>query len=124
MNVDVKFEILEDFPIDKINKYVDLTVFGIARRAQDYATSELRVPKRTGNLEMATVAQPIRKENDGVYCLDVPNGAEYAKYVWEMPQSTNWTNPNTYAQWFVAIYKEKGALFTVEASNDALRSVK
>ena len=124
MNVDVKIEIVEELPKDKLNEYVDLVVFGVARNTVDYTLSENRFPRKTGNLQQSSMAQPIRKEANGIYCLDIPSGAEYAKYVWEFPQETNWTNPETYAQWYLTVYQNKAEIITQNAVNNAIRSVK
>ena len=124
MNVEVEVKLIEDLPTDKLNEYVDLVVYGIARGTVDYTLSENRFPRRTGNLQQSSMAQPIRQEANGMYALDIPAGAEYAKYVWEFPQETNWTNPETYAQWYLTTFKNKAEIITQNAVNNAIRSVK
>lgn len=125
MNVNVEIEIIEDLPIKKIEEYADLVVYGVARKTLDYTYADNRFPKKTGNLERSSMAQPVRKEQQYTYCLDVPQQAEYAKYVWVMPQdTTNWTNPDTYAEWYVTTYKNKKDVITSIAVNDAIRSVR
>lgn len=125
MNLNVEIEIVEDIPKDKIEQYVDLVVYGVARGTMDYTFSERRFPYKTGNLQQSSMAQQIRHESNGVYCLDVPEGADYAKYVWQFPQdTTKWTNPETYAQWFATTYNNKMEIITQNAINNAIRSVK
>ena len=123
MNVDVEVKIIKDLPIEELQKYVDLTIYGVARGTMDYTASDNRFPKRTGNLQMSSMAHDPRKENNGVYCLDVPAEAEYAKYVWNM-ENVNWTNPETYAKWFITVYQEKKDIITHNAVENAIRSVK
>lgn len=125
--MDIKFnvEITNKIPTEKINTYTDLVVFGVARTTQDFTYSESRFPRKTGNLERSSMAQPIRKEKDMIYCLDNPSGATYGGYVWDMPQNTtNWTNPNTYSKWFATVYQNKKEVITQLAVDNALRSVK
>ena len=123
-NVSIEIEIVKDLPIDEIKKYADLVVLGVARQTKDYTASDNRYPYRTGNLQISSMAQEVRKEQDYVYCLDVPGGADYAHYVWNMPQESNWTNPNTYAQWYDKVYNEKKEIITQQAIDNALRSIK
>ena len=124
MNAGIEVILLEDIPVNKINKYVDLTVYGVARNTLDYTLSDNRFPYKTGNLQRSSMAQGIKQESDAVYCLNVPSGADYAEYVWQFPQNINWTNPDTYAQWYFNTYVNKTEIITHNAVNNALRSVK
>lgn len=119
--IEVKVE--RPINIKQIHEFEDLTIQGIARGDLDYTLADSRFPRRTGNLERSSMAQAVRKEADCVYCLDNPAGAEYAEYVWELPQETHWTNPNTYSKWFIAVYKEKQGLINQQAIANSLRSV-
>lgn len=120
----IEVEILEHLPVDKLDKFVDLAVMGVARGTLDYTLSENRFPYRSGNLQTSSMSEGVRQESNGVYCLDVPSGADYAKYVWQFPQEINWTNPDTYAQWYVTTYNNKAEIITHNAVGNALRSVK
>ena len=119
-NVEIK--VVKGMPFKELDKYVDLVVYGVARGTMDYTLSDNRFPRRSGNLQMSSMAHDPRKEKNGTYCLDVPTEAEYAKYVWKM-ENVAWTNPNTYPQWFDKVYLEKKELITQNAINNALRSV-
>ena len=124
MNVDVDIEIVKDMPVDKINEYVDLCVFGVARETLDYTLSDNRFPYLTGNLQRSAMAEGVKKEQDKVYYLGA-EGADYAVYVWDMPQeTTNWTNPDSYSEWYVTVYNNKKEVITDLAIANALRSVK
>lgn len=122
MNIEVK--ILKDIPVEKLEKFADLTVYAVARNTLDYTLSENRFPYKSGNLQRSSMAQAVRKEKNATYCLDVPVGAEYAEYVWQFPQNVSWTNPDTYAQWYITTYKNRAEILTHNAVNSALRSVK
>lgn len=101
------------------NRYTDLIVFGVASRTLDLTSQESRFPRKTGNLAHKSMVQRTRKEADCVYCLDNPEGAEYAKYVWNM-ENVNWTNPNTYPQWFATVYQNNKELITEYAVSQAI----
>ena len=122
--VNVEVQIIKDIPVAKIQEYADLVVYGVARGTLDYTLRDSRFPFKTGNLQRSSIGTPPRKEGNYIYCLDVPEQAEYAEYVWQFPQNINWTNPNTYSQWFVAEYIEKKDTITKQAIDNAIRSVK
>lgn len=124
MNVNVEVKVIEDLPIDKINKYADLVVYGVARATLDYTNSENRFPYLTGNLKQSALAEGVRQESDKTYYVGA-EGVDYAVDVWDMPQeTTNWTNPDTYAKWYVTMYKNKKEIITQLAIDNAIRSVK
>ena len=106
MNVSIDIKIVDNLPINELNKYVDLVVFGVARNTLDYTTAENRFPYLTGNLQRSAIAEGVKQEEQFTYYLGAA-GADYAEYVWEYPQSTNWTNPNTYAQWYFKVFQNK-----------------
>lgn len=124
MNVNVEVKVIEELPVNKINKYVDLVIYGVARETLDYTANEHRFPYLTGNLEESAITEGVRQEKDKVYYLGA-EGADYAEYVWDYPQKgTNWTNPDTYAQWYVTTYKNKKEIITQQAIDHAIRSVR
>lgn len=123
MNVEVEINFIEELPIDKINEYKDLVVFGVARNVLDYTLAENRFPYLTGELQRSAMAEGVRKESECTYYLGA-EGVDYAKRVWEYPQKTNWTNPDTYAQWYVTMYQNKTEVITQNAIDNAIRSVK
>ena len=120
----IEFVILKDLPVKELEKFEDQTIYTMARSTLDYTLCGNNFPLRTGNLLKSSMAQGVRQEKQNVYCLDVPAGAEYAEYVWEMPQETNWTNPQTLAQWYASVFENKKELIVHNAVNTALRSVK
>ena len=124
MDISVDVEVIEDLPIDKIDRYVDLVVYGVARFTLDYTIAEHRFPYLTGNLERSAIAEGVRQESDKVYYL-CAEGADYAVDVWNYPQeTTNWTNPDTYSRWYATVYDNKREAINSYAINNALRSVR
>ena len=124
MNIDIKVDITEEIPVEKIKDYEDLVIFGIARNVLDYTLGSNRFPYLTGELQRSAMAEGVRKESMCTYYLGA-EGVDYAERVWNMPQeTTNWTNPDTYAQWYVKVYETKREVITQNAIDIALRSVK
>ena len=124
MNVEVEVQIIEDLPIDKIESYKDLCVFGVARNVLDYTLADNRFPYLSGNLQRSAMAEGVKKESECTYYLGAA-GADYAVYVWDMPQeTTKWTNVDTYSEWYVKVYSEKKEIITQNAVDNAIRSVK
>jgi hypothetical protein len=124
MNVDVEVKIIEDLPVEKIERYVDLCVFGVARNVLDFTLNDNRFPYLTGELQRSSIAEGVRQEAQNTYYLGA-EGVDYAEKVWNYPQeTTNWTNPDTYAQWYVKVYENKKELITQNTIDNAIRSVK
>ena len=93
MNIDIT--IIKDIPKKQIDRFTDLVVRGVARTTLDLTAGNF--PKLTGDLERGSYAMGVVGSN-GTY--GIGSTVDYAKYVWEKPQNTNWTNPNTIAQWY------------------------
>lgn len=124
MNVEVEFEVIDDLPVDKINRYTQLVVMGVARNTLDYTLGENRFPYLTGELQRSAMAEGVRQESEYTFYLGA-EGADYAEIVWQYPQeTTNWTNPDTYSQWYVTMYNNKREIITQNAIDNAIRSVK
>lgn len=124
MNVNVDIEIIDDLPIDKINSYKELVIYGIARNTLDYTLANNRFPYLSGELQRSAVAEGVRQESKYTFYLGA-EGTDYAEYVWQMPQeTTNWTNPDTYSQWYIRTFKDKKEIITRNAIDNAIRSVK
>lgn len=124
MDIEVEVKIIEDLPIEKVNRYKDLCVFGVARNVLDFTLSDNRFPYLTGELQRSAMAEGVRQEAQNTYYLGA-EGVDYAEKVWQYPQeTTKWTNPDTYAQWYVKVYENKKELITQNAIDNAIRSVK
>lgn len=99
MNIEV--EITKDIPVNKINKFADLVVEGVARATLDM--TEGFFPRLTGNLEIGAYSMGVVGSNK---TYGIGSTVDYAKYVWEM-KGVNWTNPNTLEQWYLTTFKNK-----------------
>lgn len=103
MAISVIVEMPQELPFDKINQFMDTCMFGISRMTLDYTNTGSRFPYRTGELNRASMAEGVVSEGWCNYHLGAA-GVEYAPEVYEWPQSTNWTNPSTYAQWYDTVF--------------------
>lgn len=100
----VEFKVIKPLPVKEINNYMDQIVFGIARATLDFTNTGRHFPYLTGELNRSAMAEGVVKEADNTYHLGA-RGVDYAPKVWNYPQSTNWTNPSTYAQWYMTEYQ-------------------
>ena len=123
MNIKVSVEIPKQLPVKELDNYVDKVVYNTARITLDYTNSKQRFPYRTGELKRASMAEGVVGEGNKTYHLGA-QGVDYAPIVWNYPQSTNWTNPNTFAQWYVTEYKNEKETITQQAINNALNGLR
>lgn len=123
MNISVSVEIPRELPIKELDRYTDLVVYNVARITLDYTNSKQRFPYLTGELNRASMAEGVVSEGNKTYHLGA-SGVDYAPDVWEYPQKTNWTNPNTYAQWYLTEYQNEKEIITSLAVNNAMKLVK
>lgn len=121
--IKVDVEITRDIPVEQISQYIDDVVFNIARTTLDFTNSKRRFPYLTGELQKASMAEGVVKEKHATYHLGA-EGVDYAPYVWKMKQNTNWTNPNTYAQWYITEFKNDKEVITQQAVSNAKGKLK
>ena len=107
MKAEIKFN--KD-TIEKLKYVPDKIVYGIARQTLDRVGSTKITPYKTGRMERSMYQSGVKKDSYGVYYIG--NFTDYATYVYDFPQSTNWTNPKSKAQWFDYLWKEKGKTIT------------
>lgn len=118
--IGVKVEIPRKLPVKQLTEFCDDVVFGVARATLDFTNTGSHFPYLTGELNRASMAEGVVKEKYATYHVGA-EGVDYAPYVWGMPQMTNWTNPNTYAQWYLKQFKEKKELIMDRAISTAKR---
>lgn len=123
MNIKVNVEIPRNLPIRELDRYIDYTVYNMARITLDYTNSRQRFPYLTGELNRAAMAEGVVAEGGKSYHLGA-SGVDYAPDVWDYPQSTNWTNPSTYAQWYMTEFKNEKELIVKRAVENAKRGYK
>lgn len=116
--IDVQIDIPKDLPINKLNKYIDDTVFNIARITLDYVNTGLHFPYLTGDLNESSMAQGVTKYSKNSYYLGTDGSVDYAMYVWNMPEGTNWTRKSTYHQWYMTEFKnDKEKIISLAVKN-------
>ena len=123
MNIKVNVEIPRNLPIRELDRYIDYTVYNMARITLDFTNSRQRFPYLTGELNRAAMAEGVVAEGGKSYHLGA-SGVDYAPDVWDYPQSTNWTNPSTYAQWYMTEFKNEKELIVKRAVENAKRGFK
>lgn len=120
-NVEVK--IVKDLPIKEIDNYMDKVVFGIARATLDFTNTGHHFPYRTGALNRASMSEGVVKDSFGNYHLGA-RGVEYAPKVWNWGSNTNWTNPQTYPQWYITEFQKDKNLIVQSSIRNALGGLK
>ena len=97
-----------------LKKIPDLVLYSIARQVLDMSYNT--IPKDTGKLRSSSIGAGVRGGNGDYY---IGSYTDYASYVWEMPQTTNWSEPGTNSQWYTRTIKEKGTVIVNDAVNRA-----
>ena len=124
MNIKVNVEIPRNLPIRELDRYIDYTVYNMARITLDYTLDKHRFPYRKGTLQESSWAEGVVAEGGKSYHLGA-SGVDYAPIVWEYPQKgTNWTNDDTYAQWYMTEFKNEKELIVKRAVENAKRGFK
>lgn len=121
--ISVKVEMPKELPVKELAQYCDDVVFNVARATLDFTNSKGHFPYLTGELNRASMAEGVVKESYATYHVGA-SGVSYAPAVWKYPQNTNWTNPNTYAQWFITEFKNDKELIMNQAVSRAKSKLK
>lgn len=120
MNISVQLYVPKDLIESRVEKFADKITYNTAsimlQRTQPH------VPYRTGEMARDTMARGVRGGNKR-YTLG-NDKADYAKYVWKFPQSINWTNPSSYAQWFMTEFRNSKEKILSQAINQAKKVIK
>lgn len=70
------------------------------------------IPERTGRMRQSTLARGVQGGN----ChYKIGSYTNYAAYVYNMPDKTNWTTAGTNGEWFIRTWKQKGKSITSQA---------
>lgn len=85
----------------------DKIMYTIARQTLDRTFPHIPMSRRKGVVHMrqTSMAAGVRGSNGDYYIGSYTN---YAKYVWVMPKSTHWSEPNTFGKWYETNWKKKG----------------
>lgn len=123
MNIKVEIDIPRQLPIRELDNYIDDVVFNTARITLDFTNSKQRFPYLSGDLNRASMAEGVVSDGNKTYHLGA-SGVDYAPIVWEYPQKTNWTNPSTYAKWYMTEFENEKEQIMNLAVNNAIRKVR
>lgn len=123
MNIKVEIDIPRQLPIRDLDNYIDNVVYNTARITLDFTNSKQRFPYLTGELNRASMAEGVVSDGNKTYHLGA-SGVDYAPDVWEYPQGTNWTNPSTYAKWYMTEFANEKEQIMNLAVNNAIRKVR
>ena len=88
-----------------LKRVPDEILYSIARQTLDMAVSKEYVPWRTGDMMMTGMENGVRGGNGDYW---IGNFTNYASSVWKMPQSTNWTNPQSKSKWYAYTLNRHG----------------
>jgi hypothetical protein len=77
----------------------DKIMYSIARQTLD--KSLVHIPFKSGKMRQTSMSAGVRGSNKNYYIGSYTN---YAKYVWFMPSTTNWSEPGTFGKWYQKIY--------------------
>lgn len=104
----LKIDIEKPISEEDITRYENFVVLYAAAWTREFTKNLQAFPRLTHELEKQEYKAPItsRANNKEAYLLA---GVEYAKYVFKYKQSSNWTNPNTIAQWYANVYRKNEA---------------
>lgn len=89
----------------------DKMMYAIARRTLDEVGSSKITPYDTGRMERSMYSSGVKKDGQGYY---IGNFTDYATYVYDYGNGTNWSRPTTEPQWFDYYWNLRGAGITDE----------
>lgn len=92
----VSVQITAPLPLKQIDSFMDRTVYHTARITLD--RTQPHIPRLTGDMSRDIIGHGVTGSNKS-YALGWVT-RNYAPYVWNYPQNTNWTNPASYTKWF------------------------
>lgn len=104
-----------------LNVYPDTIMYQVARMTLDmsYKMIPLSNRKNAGQLRRSSMAAGVRGSNKNYY---IGSYTDYAKYVWVMPNTTNWTEPGTFGKWYQEIYtKQKKSIVGIAIKENELK---
>ena len=96
---------INDKIMEELGKMPDKINYAVARQFLDRIGSSKVTPYKTGKMEQTMFSSGVRGSN-GNYSIG--NFTVYASHIYSLPQSSNWTNPLSKAQWFETFWKSQG----------------
>ena len=98
---------INDKTMKELEQMPDKVCYAVARQFLDRLGSSKVTPYKTGKTEMTMFSNGVRGSNKN---YSIGNYTNYAGYVYAFPQSVNWTNPQSKAQWFETYWKSNGKI--------------
>lgn len=117
-------EVTYEFKWDKktengLNHIPNDILYSIAKQVLDMSAPIIpksNIPNHRGTLRRATASGGVRGGNGDYYIGSYTN---YASSVWNMPQSTNWTNKKSKSKWYAYTLKVYGQVIINNAIEQA-----
>lgn len=97
----------------------DRVIWNVARNVLDQSRSDGIIPKDTGKLRTTSMKGGVQKMSNGSYYIG--SYTSYAKYVWKMPNGTNWSEPGSSSQWYTKTIERHGQTIIHNAINKGWR---
>ena len=97
----------------------DTVMYKVARMTLDVAVPHIPMSRglpTSGQLRRSSMVYGVRGQ-DGHYTIG--SVTSYAIYVYNMPNGTNWTTPNTYGKWFHKTFNAHQKVFIQNAIDQA-----
>ena len=91
---------------NKILEAPNNITYGIAQITLDLSFNHIPLSKGKGRgkLRQTSKSAGVRGTDGDYYIGSYTN---YAKYVWVMPKSTNWSEPGTFGKWYEETWKKQ-----------------
>lgn len=90
---------------NKILEAPNKITYGIAQKTLDLSYNHIPLSKGKGRGKLRQTSKSAGvRGTDGDYYIG--SYTSYAKYVWLMPKSTNWSEPDTFGKWYEETYKK------------------
>lgn len=113
--MNIKTRVVRELPKKNIERFVDRTVYNIARITLE--NTEPHIPVLSKHLYDDFFARGVKGGN-ARYTLGTTD-TEYTMFVWNMPKGTHWTNKQTYPQWFITEWNNNKEKIVDQAINQA-----
>lgn len=90
---------------NKLKEAPDKIVYTIARITLDKTYPHIPLSNRVnaGKLRQTSMAAGVRGSNGNYY---IGSYTDYAKYVWDMGNGTNWSTPETFGKWYKEVFNK------------------
>ena len=74
--------------------------YAVARQTLD--KSFVHIPKDTGKMRQTSMGAGVRGSKNNYY---IGSYTSYAMKVWNYPNNTRWSTPNTFGKWYERVWK-------------------